>query len=139
MPDTVLTPPDRRRRKAVLAAEPAQPIGAVTQRGRRRHVLTSSHSRTVVVLGGVPETVVARVEQHGTVDWRPLAAELEGLSIAAGGQLDVKRFLLTPHVALRGRTPLEALDTPAAVPALAELANERIRAWRHARVARRPF
>ena len=129
MVDTALSPRDA-----------PQAMNALTDRAcRRRQVATSLHSRTVVILGGVPETVVARVERYGLVDWRPLAAELEGLCIAAGGQLDVKRFLLTPHIALRGRTPLQALDSPAAVPTLVELVRERIQAWRHARVVRRPF
>ena len=117
-----------------------QAMSALTDSAFRcRQDATSSRSRAVVILGGVPETVVARVELYDVVDWRPLAAELEGLCIAAGGQLDVKRFLLTPHIALRGRTPLEALDSPAAVPTLVELVRERIQAWRHARVVRRPF
>ncbi len=93
----------------------------------------AKHARMAVILGGVPETVVLRAEKYGEVDWRPLAGETDGLSMA-GGHLDLKRFWRTPHPDLAGRTPLDALDGPAAARRVAGLVRDRTWAINRARV-----
>lgn len=97
--------------------------------GRRR----VERARATVILCGIPEPVVQRVEREGHVDWRSLAGELDGLSIATGGQHAVRAFWQTPHRELAGRTPLDALDSPAAARVLADLVRARATAVGRAR------
>ncbi len=84
----------------------------------------AEQARAAIILGGVPETTVFRAEQGGKVDWRRLAGEIDGLSMA-GGHFGVRRFWGTPHPELAGRTPLDALDGPSAARRLAELVHDR--------------
>ena len=93
-------------------------------------------ARAAVLLGGVPEGVVVHAERGGDVDWRILAGELDGLSVATGGQHAVHAFWRTPHHELAGRTPLEALDGPASARLLADLVRNRAAAISWARVGR---
>jgi hypothetical protein len=69
-------------------------------------------ARTAVRIGGLPDDVIEQAERRqGSIDWRPLAAALDGLFMAAGGSLSVRRFLWTPHERFSGCTPLEVIVT----------------------------
>jgi hypothetical protein len=69
-----------------------------------------AQARSVVLVGGLPESVARAAERHGEVDWRPLAAALDSLFVARGGGLGVRRFLLSPHASLSGRAPVEVIE-----------------------------
>lgn len=66
-------------------------------------------ARAALRFSGLPEEVVADIESRRTVDWRMLAGALDGLYMAAGGALGVRRVMNTPAKALDGLTPIDAL------------------------------
>jgi hypothetical protein len=143
MPDNTVDIPCPARstvRRATVKRNPRMPV---TAKGVKRIEGISrpaapgeawaEHARAAIILGGVPETTVVRAEHGGKVDWRALAGEIDGLSMA-GGHFGVRRFWRTPHPELAGRTPLDALDGPSAVRRLAELVRDRATAISRARV-----
>jgi hypothetical protein len=105
-----------------LAASPQRQLAPAEQR-----------ARAAVLIGGLPEQVARAAERDGGVEWRPLAAAMDTLFMAAGGGLGVRKFWISPQDSLSGRVPVDVLlrdDGPRQVEQAAYRASARATASR---------
>lgn len=97
----------------------------ITSDDLRAGCAADDDARTAVLIGGLPRDVVEAAERRqGRVDWRPLAGALDGLFMAGGGSLPVRRFLAMPSRRFDGRAPVDMILTPGGAGAVARAADE---------------